>query len=136
MKTRCGFTLLELMMVVIIIGILASIALPQYLRTAERARMSEAVTILGALRSAEVRFAAQNNGAFSANVSGAACNLDACGTDVSGTPQYTYTATVGAGVFNIAAQRIGAPPAPCVTNYKVHIFQDGVITGNDCLSAL
>ena len=137
MKCRHGFTLLELMMVVIIIGILASIALPQYLKTSERARMAEAVTMLGVLRAAEVRYSAQNNGNFTANVA-TPCDLDTCGTpaEMSGTPRYSYSAVVAPGTFDIRATRIGVPPAPCVLNYRVHIFQDGVISGSDCLSAL
>ena len=54
-----GFTLLELLMVVIIIAILASIAIPQYLRVAERSRAAEALTNLAAIRSAELRYRAQ-----------------------------------------------------------------------------
>mgnify|MGYP001576255624 CR=1 FL=1 len=55
-----GFTLLELLMVVIIIAILASIALPQYIRASEKARASEAIQILGALRVSEQRYKSQH----------------------------------------------------------------------------
>ena len=57
-----GFTLLELLMVVIIIAILASIALPQYFRAVERSRASEAMQILGTIRGSEVRYKALSPG--------------------------------------------------------------------------
>jgi len=53
-----GFTLLELLMVVIIIAILASIALPQYIKATEKARASEALQLLGAIRASQNRFKA------------------------------------------------------------------------------
>ena len=48
MRNNKAFTLLELLMVVIIIGILATIALPQYENFKEKAIVSEVVRILGA----------------------------------------------------------------------------------------
>jgi prepilin-type N-terminal cleavage/methylation domain-containing protein len=60
MTKRHGFTLLELLMVVIIIAILASIALPQYLRAAERTRATEALQILSAMRLSELRYRDQH----------------------------------------------------------------------------
>ena len=45
-----GFTLLELIVVVIIIGILATLGLTQYGRAVERGRGAEAKTILGTIR--------------------------------------------------------------------------------------
>lgn len=56
-----GFTLLELLMVVIIIGILASVAMPQYIKASEKARAAEALSVLGAIRAAQVRYRAQSS---------------------------------------------------------------------------
>lgn len=45
-----GFTLLELVVVIIIIGILATLGIQQYAKMVERARGAEARTILGQIR--------------------------------------------------------------------------------------
>ena len=47
-----AFTLIELLVVVLIIGILSAIALPQYQKAVERAKMAEALTTLASLRKA------------------------------------------------------------------------------------
>ena len=49
-KKRAGFTLIELMIVVIVVGILAAAAIPIYSRVMDRARASEGKAILGTVR--------------------------------------------------------------------------------------
>ena len=49
-KNQSGFTLLEIIIVIIIIGILASIALPKFFKTVEYSRSSEALANLGTIR--------------------------------------------------------------------------------------
>lgn len=52
-KNKKGFTLMELVVVVLLIGILSAVALPQYQRALERSRISEALTMLGNISTAE-----------------------------------------------------------------------------------
>ncbi len=58
-KNESGFSLVELMIVVAIIGILATVAIPNFQRFQAKARQSEAKTNLSALYSAEKAFYAE-----------------------------------------------------------------------------
>ncbi|MDD5613465.1 MAG: pilin [Candidatus Omnitrophica bacterium] len=58
---RKGFTMLEILIVIIIIAILATFAIPQYLKASKRAIASEAVTSIGSLRGAIARYYQEYN---------------------------------------------------------------------------
>lgn len=130
-----GFTLLELLLVVSIIGVLSSLAIPQYLKTVERARMIEAMIILGQLRSAQIRYKAQT-GRFTNKLA----DLDFSPTDVSGTPIFEYRDPVTDAkgtTFDIQARRRteGGLPAVgtgCADNYVLHVDHTGKISGQNC----
>ena len=87
-----GFTLLELLMVVIIIAILASLALPQYIRATERSRATEALQILGALRASEHRYRAQS---AKNDYTGVLAELDADVPVMDSWNAPTFTVTAG-----------------------------------------
>jgi type IV pilus assembly protein PilA len=87
MHRQHGFTLIELMIVVAIIGILAAIAIPNFLTYQAKAKQSEAKVALGAIFTSETSlFAEAPVGATGY----AAANISQLGYTPAGTPRYTF----------------------------------------------
>ena len=70
-RAQRGFTLIELMIVVAIIGILAAIAIPQYQDYVTRSRWSDNISRVGPLKQAIAECAQNNNGL----ITGAPCTV-------------------------------------------------------------
>lgn len=56
MKKKKGFTLLELLIVIVVLAVLAGLALPQYLKTVGRAKEAEGWSGMAAIRGSIFRF--------------------------------------------------------------------------------
>ncbi len=87
-----GFTLIELMIVVAIIGILAAVAIPSYQDYTARAQVTEAVGLSSGFKTGFAEFYA-DNGIWPAN-------LTAVGATTAGKYVSFMTIEVGAGISN------------------------------------
>ena len=102
MKKTKGFTLIELMISVAIIGILSSIAIPSYLSYLEAARSVEAQNNIATLKAAQEEFFLENNTYFT-GADAAAINTASGGLWTVEGSDFDYAITGGGNTYTITA---------------------------------
>ena len=103
MKAQKGFTLIELMIVVIVIGILAAVALPAYGNYVIRGKIPDATSNLATKRTAIEQFF-QDNRTY---LSGAVCPASVA-PDTTSSQYFTFSCVATAATYTITATGTGS----------------------------
>ena len=109
-SVQTGFTLIELMIVIAIIGILAAVAVPQYQNYTARAQIAEALSVAGSLKTSLSEFYA-SNGAWPADMAAAGMDSATSTPNVVSSISFTTTdsaATIAVVIRETVASGIGA----------------------------
>jgi type IV pilus assembly protein PilA len=137
-KSR-GFSLLELIIVTVIVGILVAMAIPQFARTREQALQKDALANLRLIQAAERGYRLENNAREFGDcncVNTATCNAaDGCNSRLrmSLSPtEWSYSVAGDANSFTATAVRLTGPTAGCTYTIDQDDI-DPVFSSGGCL---
>lgn len=124
MFSKKGFTLVELLMVVIIIGVLVTIAIPNYTRAVERSKGSKAKGTLDAIRKAELQYRALSD-SYTATIDNLT-EVDLPITNIAADNDWTYTIAATVSTVTITAARKAGP----FSGDTITIDQEGIVSAD------
>ena len=112
-KNKLGFTLIEMLVVVLIIGILAGIALPQYNKAVEKARLPEALVNIRNIEGSLQRYILANGlpseTIYFKDIADVELSSGEWDDDVYNTKHFAYCATVSSDGYHIEVYRRNGP---------------------------
>ena len=133
---RNGFTLLEVLIVIIITGVLAGLAVPVYQAQVQRAYEQEALLNLGQTRAAALGRFAMYGTYVGANIGAGTCNLEYCPNDLGTSGQtvhFNYFIATGPVMLIITAIRNNVAGGDGVSSISIN--QAGTITRTGVFSS-
>ena len=109
-----GFTLIEIIIVIVVIGVLATLALPRITGQIEASRAAEAMNMFGAIRRAAINCIDMGTLAPGGEAAAAANCLTwgNLGMTAPTNPAFTYTSAIAGGIMTFTASR--PPNAICM----------------------
>lgn len=119
-RVRHGFSLTEVCVVTIVLSIVASVAVPAYLKSVEESRENRAVVALRTIRNSQEMYHLKNRTYTS--------DLDVLGFEAASVDDFTFqVSSLSANAYTITATRVDGP------QYAMHINQLGSVfrTGDD-----